>query len=286
MLVQGAVSEIGTFNHIVAETINVFKRLFINNESLVDGFSVDDVIFGGFKFILSENIELDDTAANTYNPLGEVIEAITIDDTAAGSLTIGIPIIDTIGATDLALPTALLAAALQDGVLFDAVLETGVDGDADSQLWTTWVVNTRNAAVSEYVRYDFHSFAEYQRVYYGAKDTGIYVLEGAWDDGWLIKALIKTGLIDFGNEFQKKIPRMYLGLRNDGTMVLKTITNEGIERWYNLRKNQTGLGKGRTKSHGGVKSAYWQFELANITGDNFELNSIELMPIVLSRRVK
>ncbi len=84
----------------------------------------------------------------------------------------------------------------------------------------------------------------------------------------------------------------YVGLTKAGRLMVKVITSERgkdgapKERWYAMKQSTLGgtsLG-GRIPLGVGIKSRYWQFELANIEGDDFELDVIDLDMIRLSRR--
>ena len=48
---------------------------------------------------------------------------------------------------------------------------------------TTWVVNTRTNAVTEYANYNFRSFAQMGNRYIAAGPEGLYELDGDTDDG-------------------------------------------------------------------------------------------------------
>jgi hypothetical protein len=42
----------------------------------------------------------------------------------------------------------------------------------------------------------------------------------------------------------------------------------------------------RTKLDRGVKATYWAFELENVDGADFEIESIEFMPVVMTRKIR
>jgi hypothetical protein len=73
-------------------------------------------------------------------------------------------------------------------------------------------------------------------------------------------------------------------------LALKTIATDGgakVERWYELREKPADeVRESRIKLGKGVKSRYWQFELVNVDGGEFEVDQLHLMPVMLSRRVK
>jgi hypothetical protein len=269
------------------DALILMERLIWNPEKISDGFTLTPAHVVGWAFSLAEDIALSDLDPTyVYKPSTVISENLTLDETLVGSGNFGVTIIDGTGIGETTSGSMALGMTISESFAFQALITVSGTETQDSQVWTTWVLNTKNLAVSEYDRFDFHSFAKYDNLYYGAKNDGIYLLSGDYDEAWLIKSALKTGILDFQNDFQKKMPRMYLGIRNDDTMVLKTITNEGVERWYQMKDNQTGVAKSRVTGTQGVKSAYWQFELVNVTGDDFDVRDIQLMPILTSRRIK
>jgi hypothetical protein len=65
-----------------------------------------------------------------------------------------------------------------------------VSGTVETEVFDTWVLTTQSFHPSIYANYDFNSYIEIDGMYYGAKDDGIYLLEGATDAG----AKIRPGL--------------------------------------------------------------------------------------------
>jgi hypothetical protein len=273
---------------VITENIEFSDRAWMPLVEIYENLTFGDTLTSAYSFAIAEDIEFDDTTTTSAVANAALTDTLGVDDTLALTLTMSVTLADDVELSDAALGTGTLIVALSEDIALSVEIESGVLGDEDEDYltWKAFVVNTRNSAVSEYVRYNFHSFALHNGVYYGANDNGVFTLDNNYDDGFLIKALARLAVTDFNSEFQKRVPRMYLGIRNDGTMILKTITNENVVRWYEMKQNQDGIAKSRVKGTKGVKSAYWQFELANITGDDFDVRAMELMPIVLSRRIK
>jgi hypothetical protein len=222
---SGQIEALGSYNITIGETMNILQRLFISNEIIRETLAMGDVLDSAYKFMLTDGFSMDDTTSYNYNPVIQIVDQLAMDDTPTPSLVISVEVEDSILLTDSVVNSMTLSAVINETVSLSTAI--GIDvynpttGNMDHEIWTGYVVNTKNLGISEYVRFDFNSFAEFNNKYYGANEKGIYELDGDTDDGWLIKALVTTGLIDFGNEFQKKLPRMYLGLRNDGKMRIK-----------------------------------------------------------------
>lgn len=149
-----------------------------------------------------------------------------------------------------------------------------------------YVVNANTNAVSTYQNYNFNSMFQLEGKYYGASDDGIYELEGDTDAGIAINASLTLGQQDFNSEMLKSLPTVYLGVKNSGGMILKVVTDNGVERMYQLNAAaNTDLQTSRLTLGRGVASRYWQFELQNLEGSDFTLDTITFYSVILSRRI-
>ena len=173
--------------------------------------------------------------------------------------------------------------AIFSSILTDELTAFGTlnfDGDQ----FLAYTVNTQSLGISEYTNYNFNSFS----YPYAATSTGIYKIDdGGSDNGTNSDASIKTGIMDFGTSLKKQVPYAYLGITENGRVLLKTIsTDRGVkkERWYEVQSYNSALDTTRVRMGKGVKAKYWQFELSNIEGENLSLESMEVLPIALARR--
>lgn len=152
--------------------------------------------------------------------------------------------------------------------------------------FSTIVMHTESMALSTYDNYNFNSFAKFNGVYLGANGSGIFALSGATDDGALINAAARVGITDFGTSHLKRVDRMYVGYRTDGDMVLRVFTDETTSRDYLLTSTgKTGMHGNHVRIGKGLAARYWQFEIQNRFGSDFEMNMIEVKPTVLRRRI-
>jgi hypothetical protein len=148
-----------------------------------------------------------------------------------------------------------------------------------------WVLNTESSGVTQYDQYPFNSLTRFGNRYLGAGAMGICELSGDTDNGQLIAAKLKTGVTDFDSPMRKRVDRAYLGITAEGDILLKVTTDKGVEDGYQCTPRVGDIHTERVKLGKGVKSRYWQFELSNSEGANFELESLEWVPIILSRRL-
>lgn len=177
---------------------------------------------------------------------------------------------------------AIFSAVFQEGITIGGLINT------PEGLFEAWVVNAETRSPFQYTNFPFNSFAMIGGNYYGADESGLFSLDGDTDDGTAIDASIKSGLINLGTTLFKNIPRAYFGYTSSGQLLFNTITTESgqkIERWYELKeKTAEDTTNARVKMARGVKSVYWQFEIINVDGADFDFDEIKLMPAILKRR--
>lgn len=232
--------------------------------------AVDSAEFtGAFDAALMAAANLIDSATAS----GTTVANIGFTSLVSDSATIG----DT--------PQALLQM-LQD-VSDDAVVFVSVHDDSGEI--SGWVVNTETSAAGEYRSFNFNSFTSFNGEYYAASDEGVFRLGGDTDDGAAIEAWIRTGMSNFGTGLLKKSSEMFVAMVG-GTLMLKVITSPDAgsaktERYYRMEPWSGTSGRQRRFKIGqGVQSVYWQFELHNVDGADFTIDTIEWHPMNLTRR--
>lgn len=153
----------------------------------------------------------------------------------------------------------------------------------------THVLQTERMALTKYTNFPFNSFAVFDGRYFGASTGGIYELTGSDDAGTDIQAAARFGITDLGSSYVKRLDTVYVGYRTGATasaLLLRAWTNETQQRDYAVGIPRTaGLHMTRVPLGKGVESRYWQFELRNRDGADFELDTLELQPTRVRRRV-
>jgi len=147
-------------------------------------------------------------------------------------------------------------------------------------------MHTEAQALSQYDNFPFNSFARLGNVYLGASDEGVFAIGGDTDDGAIIAAAARVGISDFGTSLLKRVDRAYIGYRTDGNLIMRVITDEVNQRDYLVEASgASGLHGNHVRIGRGLRARYWQFEILNQNGADFELNMIELKPTRLHRRI-
>lgn len=233
---------------------------------------------------LSETLNLADVA--TYAMIYQVAltDGVSLDGVALAPLVASVALSENLSLTDAISVGAVYGILLPESLLL---------GDAVSinDVLIAYVVNANTGAVSTYTNYNFNSFAKLNGRYFGATDAGIYELTGADDDGTAIDASVVLPTTDFqvdkvaDADSLKRLPTVYLGVNTIGDMMLK-VTANGDDNFYTLSgTTTTSLHTGRMLLGKGVAARYWDFELTNVDGADFTLESMTFYPVALTRRI-
>lgn len=177
-------------------------------------------------------------------------------------------------------------------LLHQGVLETGawLGLRLSGEVHTAWAMNLEGSMpVSQYENFDFNSFAEVGGEYFAANEEGIFRLGADSDAGAPIDAAVGSMLLDLGTSRQKRVQAAYIGYTASGRVVLKVRSEDDgqvVEDWFEAQQQTAAAPRNQMVRIGrGLRSRYWQFELVNVDGADFELDSFEMYPIPLNRRV-
>lgn len=243
--------------------------------------ALTEIMTAGKGAAVSEGVSFTADLVAKMNAYIASIEQVFLTAAASAMARLTVVQLEGIGLSDETETAARLRADILEGVVFSLALTM------DGETYTGWVMNTKNFAVTEYQNFPFNSFCKIGSAYLGANSEGLYVLEGADDAGVNIDATFSLGVTDFGSDKLKELDSIYLGFKLDGGMLVKTISEDGVERVYTVTGDTTKLHTKRVHPLAkGLRAMNWQLELANVDGEDFEINTVEFMPIVLSRRVR
>ena len=155
--------------------------------------------------------------------------------------------------------------------------------------FTTWAINTRTSAVTEYKNFVFNSFAKMGHHYIGATSDGLYELDGPLDDTLGIPTRIKAGWMQLGGSKFTSFKAAYFGFgkvskdsKDAPDFLLKLHAGDGRVYIYKLRPENmqtTKINMGK-----GLRARYFSWELIT-PGPDYDLESVEFVPIISKRRV-
>lgn len=281
----------------VSETIGLARTVSAATAAtLVDRLGLTRAVLPAAKFgtTVSERVRFVDALRKFFS--GEAIDTVSFAPTTIAKTNYPKLLTDTLGVQETIGPQLVLRVVAPEIIGFDdaQVLKLLFTPELSDEVrfaaayidptggFTTWAVNTRSGATTEYINYNFNSFAKGGNKYLAASQDGLYELNGDDDDNAAIIASIRSGLMQLGNSRFTAFKDVYIGMRGDGNFVLRMVTGSGQTYNYNvvassLRSTKVPLGKG-------LRARYFAFELIN-SGQDFDLDSVEFLPLVSHRRV-
>ena len=145
-----------------------------------------------------------------------------------------------------------------------------------------------NQAISTYSNYNFNSIACFNGTYLGATDTGIYPLTGDTDNGTDIDASIKTGSMNFGDTIIKYARDVWITFRSDGNLTLSIFVDE--DTTTTIQKQTTIVSdtiiEERLKPPRGLRGRFYTVELKNLSGADFDIDSLNMLVESIHRKVR
>lgn len=263
---------------------------------VVEALRLGSVLFGNAVFLRGqlEGVSLADTLRQFF--AGEVSEQAGFATALTGVARVGATASDSVGLVETTGNTLVLRLDAEDTVSVDPLMAlqmlyspSVVDGVEMSAAYvspdgsiTTWAVNTRTGSVTEYQNFEFNSFAPMGVKYLGASSAGLYELNGDDDAGTDIISRLKTGFLSFAGSRFSGFRAAYIGVRGPGDYVFRLITSDDKSYTYSVdvrRMETTKVLMGK-----GIRSTYFAFELIS-TGQDFDLDFVELVPARANRRV-
>lgn len=257
----------------IADTI---APALLYNLSLVDGIRVADTLT---KFLGADALDAL-TVVGTMEAVagkgGQITETITIAETLTPLFVLRV-----IAEDSLQIADSDAVRMIFNGELTDAIEITGMYVGPNGSV-TTWAMNTRTAGTTEYQNYAFNSFARLGNKYIGASQDGLYELLGDDDDGTNIIATIRSGFAQWAGTHLGSFKAAYLAVRGEGDFVLRVLTADG--KTYNYRVTAQSMKTVKVNMGKGLRARYFAFELIS-SGQDFDLDTLEFIPLVAQRRV-
>jgi hypothetical protein len=254
-------------------------------ETLMSAVALSDATRAAFAYTVSSSAEFSDDVA-LYLAIQAIInETFSAADSTDTLLTLVAIFSDQVNISDGTELTAQYFAELLDGARVYSLLKT------PAELAQGWVMNTERAMpVSEYDNYTFNSLAYAPHEMIGCTDQGVYTMTGDDDAGAPIAAELTSMMLDFATSRQKRLSAAWIGYKADGELVLRVraVDMDELVEYCFVGRNVSGAPaqqENRFKLGKGLRSRYWQFELINKEGADFEIDQVELYPIRLDRRV-
>lgn len=241
-----------------------------------DTLRVSSTLLRFISGVAADDIELTDTLASQLHAIASLTESVEIEPVVSPTWLLRVDVDESVELTAEEVVSMLFQPELLEGIQIEAGYI------APNGSFTTWAMNARTAAVTEYRNYEFNSFAKLGDRYIAASADGLYELLGDDDDGDDIIARIVGGFMQFGGTKLSRLSAAYIAARGEGTFVLKIETADGEVYNYSvdtrdMRSTKFHMGKGQ-------RARYFAFELIS-AGQDFDLDTLEFVPVVVQRRV-
>lgn len=130
------------------------------------------------------------------------------------------------------------------------------------------------AATTQFTNYDFNSFCNFNGKSIAAKDTGLYELGGDTDNGQPISAYFEPVHSNWGTLHPKRCRYFYLSYQASGPIqltVLPSFDNTITPRVPNAQERI------RVTIPKNIVQTYWRYQVSNIDGSDFSIDSIEAL---------
>ena len=265
----------------IALVTDVFVPLGAPHGMLVDKKTVTEKYTGTRSQVLADVL----TAADGWTMRRGValVDTATFDELFTGKASPVMSLLDNALATETwAFTVAPTMTLFEEALANDAWMLPGSGTDA-------WTANTDTFAMSRYSGYGVNSLAEIGGALYGATAAGLCRMDADNDAGTPIEGWILTGRTDMGSEATKHLRMMYAGAETNGALQAKVCDiGRGIVGWHTYlfeacRGND--LATQRAKIGRGMRSRYWQFQVGNVDGAAFTLDTLSFIADIGSRRV-
>jgi hypothetical protein len=244
--------------------------------TITDQMRLSDSLRRFFAGDLLDTVGLVTTHLPYYRFRPTLADGVGVADVSSPRLVFRVTAADSINLDDVDILRLVFRPTLIDAVEVSAAYIS--PGDT----FTTWAINTRTGAVSEYDNFAFNSFAMAGRTYLAASKDGLYELIGDDDAGDDIIVRIRSGFQQFTGARLSMFKAVYLATRGGGDYVLKIEAGTGEVYTYNVKSNDMQTAKITVGK--GLRARFFAFELIS-TGQDFDLESLEFVPISGQRRV-
>jgi hypothetical protein len=265
---------------------DVFGPNAVQGVSLVELATFSDAVLNFFGMSDASNIGLHDAFSPQF-----MFNRVLVDYAGLGSTLLANTLFLRVICDDVDVEDANIVQMIYEGdPLLDGFQITAGMVDPGGG-FTTWAVNTRTGAVTEYQNFQFNSFVQLGSDYYGANDDGLWLLNSQTDDGENIPTDIKGAMLSLGGSRFTQLDGVYLGMRVDDNardfvlkLILPNVGTGGSDKTYIYQFNPKDMRTTRINIGKGLRTRYLQWELLT-PGADYDLDSIEFIPIISKRRV-
>lgn len=249
--------------------------LFTFDIDTVEALGLTSATEYGKGWSLTEAFTLGSTVATVRSVPVSISSIIDVSSSTTATVYLQVSADDTMALDAAFTPNQLLDALVEEAVAFDAFMSC--------PSYTTWVMNTRSTAVSQYEGYQFNSFAKVGERYLGANDSGLFWLDGDTDAGTPVLTTVQPGIVQPHGNKLARVLYAYLGMRGDGAFTFTVTDEAGGSYVYKL--DAESMKTGRVSFGKGMRTRYFTFKIES-DGQDYDLDNIEFVTTETSRKVQ
>lgn len=250
---------------------------------ITDAIAFEAIVAAIAKNTVTESFTMADVVTQVMNATQQIIEALAIEEVQSNTVTGTVIVDENLELEGLPVTQGEFFNAIREGLNF--VLSI----DIDNGQFIAWSMEVDKKGLSKYTNYPFNSFCKLGDQYFGATDSGIFLMEGSDDAGEDIQAKVRLAMTTMGSMAMKGIPYMYLGYTaSNGLYIKANITNkEGVfvSHLYKLLAQPTdAMRTARVKLGDGLQAVYFGWEIQNVDGGDLNIDHIQWVPVYADRK--
>lgn len=274
---------IAQLNHVLAEIMSLREAYGVSHYAaltILETARIVEILYTPiYGAMLSENVELaDGQISYAYKAGVTLFEQVLFAGQLSDRVVLRLQFSDDVDLDDDPLANFIYSTGFADNIVADILYQTPGPGV------TTWAINTRTNAISEYKNFALNSVVPFGRKYVGADENGLYELNGARDLTMNVLAELAGGYLQINGAKFTGFKAAYLAVRGQGKYLLKLVGGDGTVRVYRSMSNP-GLMTTKIDIGKGIRTRYVAWELVNEDGQDFDLDTIEFIPMKSARRV-
>lgn len=248
-------------------------------ETLADSMNLSEALHWGFREVMSDSLALSESFAQVMGLKLGLSDALGLSDSLTPTTIVLARTSDVLSFGETLDPHFAITLKFHDGLILEAMVEDG------EQAWICLALNTSNNAASLYDGYPFPHMAQFRGRTLMGNEQGLFMASGSTDNGAPFHATAATGFLDFGDSHAKRLRAIYVGHSSAGEVYIGTLTgNDRTKRWYKLQPTDGDFQTERAIPALGASARYWAIEID--AAEAFEIESIELLPVLSTRRVR
>jgi len=273
---QITVSLLSKISEIINTSDSASESLFAINE-LIETIILSDIVLHSFREGVTDNLTITQSSLDLLTMLSELSSNIALTLNSTDTILLISSIGESFTLDDISLSNQETTESILDNVEM-IVVNSGDD------IFSGWVLNPETFAIWNYDNYNFNSIATLNQQTFLANTSGLFTMEGNLDNTAFIQSRLKTRSYDFGSTNLKQVPDMYIGLSMNGRLIIGVQTDERLEVKYELSLPTEVSDLQTVKLGKGLRGSSWQFELIDSESTQFDLTSIEWLPIIFGRK--